>query len=253
MKSFLLLLVGLFYSGLFFCSEPKIIALSQDLFLAQRMGEDYEDFKKEIEDYDFDKLQSELENDELKKAFWLNMYNVYAQIGLEKYDSLYLNKRRKFFKKQFITIAGELFSLDDIEHGILRRSQKLWGRGHLRKWFPGRVEKALRVSKLDYRIHFGLNCGAKSCPPIAYYEPENIEKQLDQAAKMFVISTSEYDNARNLVFVSKIFSWYRGDFGGKSGIRKILKSYGAIPKSAGKVKLEFQDYDWSVETENYAE
>ena len=252
MKSYLLLFIGLNISLFSFCSEPEIITLSQDMFLAQRMGQDYSDFQSEIEHYDFNQLKEELKNDTLKKAFWLNMYNVYVQIGLEAYDSLYLNKRRKFFNKEFIAIAGKSFSLNDIEHGILRKSQKLWGLGRLRKWFPGKTEKALRVAELDYRIHFGLNCGAKSCPPIAYYEPENLEEQLDQAGKIFVISTSEYDNARNLVFVSKIFSWYRCDFGGKKGIRKILKEYGAIPKSASKVKIEFQDYDWSVETENYA-
>lgn len=253
MKShfFLLLFLLLGFSG--FCSEPKIIALSQDMFLAQRMGYDYADFQKEIEEYDFDQLKEELKNDALKKAFWLNMYNVYAQIGLENYDSLYINKRKKFFSNEFITIAGAAFSLDDIEHGILRKSQTRWGMGRLRKWFPGKTEKALRVEELDYRIHFGLNCGAKSCPPIAYYEPDEIEEQLEAAGKTFVISTSEYDNVRNIVFVSKIFSWYRGDFGGKKGIREVLKKYEAVPGSAGKVKIEFQDYDWTVETENYAE
>lgn len=242
------------FSGLWVLgSQPKSVVLSQDMFLAQRMGEDYNDFQTELEAYDFNRLVDELSNDDLKMVFWLNIYNIYAQIGLENYDSLYLNHRRKFFKYEFIKVAGESFSLDDIEHGILRRSQTLWGRGRVRKWFPGKVERQLRVNELDYRIHFGLNCGAKSCPPIAYFETENLDEQLTEAAKTFILSTSEYDDIRNMVFISKIFSWYRGDFGGKSGIRELLKKYGAVPKKSGRAKIEFKDYDWSVSTSNYAD
>ena len=37
------------------------------------------------------------------------------------------------------------------------------------------------VESVDPRIHFALVCGAKSCPPIKLYTPENLDEGLDAA------------------------------------------------------------------------
>lgn len=34
------------------------------------------------------------------------------------------------------------------------------------------------VSPVDPRIHFALVCGAKSCPPIKLYTPDNLDEGL---------------------------------------------------------------------------
>ena len=81
-------------------------------------------------------------------------------------------------------------SLDDIEHGILRRSKIKWSEGYFNKLFPSKFEKENRVNKVDYRIHFALNCGARSCPPIAFYDPEKLDKQLDVATMIYLKSCS---------------------------------------------------------------
>jgi thiol-disulfide isomerase/thioredoxin len=73
--------------------------------------------------------------------------------------------------------------------------------------------------KVDYRIHFALNCGAKSCPPIVYYSPEKLDQQLE-------------------------------DFGGKKGMREILKSHNIIPEAANP-KIKFKDYNWTLELSTY--
>ena len=39
----------------------------------------------------------------------------------------------------------------------------------------------MAVDVIDFRIHFALNCGAKSCPPIAFYSYDKINDQLDLA------------------------------------------------------------------------
>ncbi len=56
-------------------------------------------------------------------------------------------------------------SLDEIEHGILWRSKCKLSLGYFNKIFKSRFEKAFRVDKLDYRIHFALNCGAPEMNP----------------------------------------------------------------------------------------
>ncbi len=113
-----------------------------------------------------------LYNDDAIKTFWINIYNAWFQILATREKK----KSPEIFTGKLITIADTKFSLDDIEHGILRRYRWKLSRGYLPELFPGRLIKQLAVAKIDYRIHFALNCGAKSCPPIAFYTYFNINK-----------------------------------------------------------------------------
>merc|ERR1719184_519606 len=42
------------------------------------------------------------------------------------------------------------------------------------------------LTKLDPRLHFALNCGARSCPPIRIYTEERINSQLEMATESFL-------------------------------------------------------------------
>ncbi len=53
---------------------------------------------------------------------WLNIYNAFVQKLLTDNPGKF-KKRNSFFSDQQITLAGRQLSLDDIEHGILRRSK----------------------------------------------------------------------------------------------------------------------------------
>ena len=141
-------------------------------------------------------------------------------------------------------------SLDDIEHGILRRSKIKWSEGYLNKLFPSRFEKQNRLNKLDYRMHFALNCGAKSCPPIAFYKPEQIDKQLDMATKTYLKGDAEYDSLKNIVSLPALMGWFRHDFGGKKKMLVLLKSIGIVPGNAYP-SVEFKKYDWNLFLSNY--
>ena len=124
--------------------------------------------------------------------------------------------------------------------------------GHINKidWFVNDFEKQFRLEEVDFRIHFALNCGAASCPPIAFYSAENIDKELDMATASYLESDVEYYKAENKVVVSKLFQWFIADFGGKSGIIQILKKYGVIPASENP-KISYKPYDWTLSLENY--
>ncbi|MDP9046820.1 MAG: DUF547 domain-containing protein, partial [Bacteroidota bacterium] len=104
--------------------------------------------------------------------------------------------------------------------------------------------------KLDYRIHFALNCGAKSCPPIAFYEPEQLDNQLNVAVKTYLKSEATYDNVNNKVAVPALMGWFRGDFGGKKGMLKILIKNKIIPEGT-QPTIRFKKYDWSLYLNNY--
>ena len=194
-------------------------------------------------------LSKQLYKDEIKKAFWLNIYNAYIQIFLKKEAIAYQN-RNKFFKAKQITIAGHAISFDFIEHGILRKSKIKISLGYLNKLFPAALERRWRVKELDWRIHFALNCGAKSCPPIAFYSADKIDKQLDLATKVYLSAEIEYNAEKNNLAVPTLMSWFRADFGGKKGIRKIINKLLLIPTNS-KPKLTFKDYDWTLKLNNF--
>jgi hypothetical protein len=119
------------------------------------------------------------------------------------------------------------------------------GLGYVKILVPSNLEKQLRVTRKDYRIHFALNCGAESCPPIAFYDDAKLEEQLNLAEKAFIKNDAVYNAEQGIVEVSKIFSWFRGDFGGKKGIRRLLKKHNIIPADK-KMKLKFKTYDWTL-------
>ena len=108
---------------------------------------------------------------------------------------------------------------------------------------------ALQCSKIDYRIHFALNCGAKSCPPIAFYEYVFLDKQLETAALSFLLTETEIDSIKEEVKVTKIMQWFKADFGGTKGIKSILSKY--LNKDFLEYSVQFKNYDWTQELKNY--
>lgn len=244
MRLYLLLLFLVQLSSMQAQTTQQPVKASQQLLLAVKTGEPVDSLLVYFQTISFDELKTALNTDAKAKAFWLNIYNAYTQVLLQKNPDAYKNRNR-FFKSRSVEIAGKYLSLDFIEHHIIRRGEWKLGLGYIKLLFPSSLEKQLRLSKKDYRIHFALNCGAKSCPPIAFYDDEKLEEQLNLAEKSFIKTDPAYDEDANTVAVSKIFSWFRGDFGGKNGIRKLLVKHKMIAADK-KVKMKFKTYDWSL-------
>lgn len=230
-------------------SNKPFVKLSQDFMYAAKTNEETAIYIDQLKVLNYADLINELKNDDDKKAFWINLYNAYTNASLHKDPGQY-KSRNKFFKKKNIIIAGKLFSLDKIEHGILRRSKIKWSLGYFSKLFPGRSEKQLRVNKLDHRIHFALNCGARSCPPIAFYDPENINRQLDIAEKSYLASEINYNAENNTLQLPAILSWFRRDFGGKKKIIELLRSKQLLASNVDPA-ISFKKYDWTLYLDNY--
>lgn len=229
--------------------QMDLIQTSQKILLAAKRHEATDSLTallRQISDAD---LQNQLTDDNHKKAFWINLYNAYTQIILSGNPALY-KERSSFFGGRQIHIAGKDLSLDDIEHGILRRSKVKWSLGYFNKLFPSAFEKKHRVDTMDYRIHFSLNCGAKSCPPIAFYRPEQLDKQLDMATKTFLKGESEYDTASNTIYLPTMMNWFRRDFGGKNKMKELLRKIQVLLPGQDPV-IKFKKYDWNLFLENY--
>lgn len=230
-------------------NKNGVLELSRQFIYAAKTGNETHELITRIAQIDFDSLKNGLASDNDKKAFWINLYNGFTQVRLKKNPEKY-KSRGSFFSEKEITVAGKLFSLDMIEHGILRHSKIKWSLGYLNKWFPSKVEKILRVNQLDYRIHFALNCGAKSCPPIASYNTTELDKQLDLATKAYLTGEAVYDSTDNSVALPTLMSWFRRDFHGKKQMIALLKKWQIIPEDRNP-SISFKKYDWSLYLDNY--
>ncbi|HVG12499.1 MAG TPA: DUF547 domain-containing protein [Flavisolibacter sp.] len=230
-------------------STNPLVLLSQDFIYAAKTGDPLSALQVSIKEIPYTTLRETLKTDEEKKAFWINIYNGFTNAILKASPEKYENRNRFFGAKQ-IPVAGETFSLDQVEHDILRRSKIKWSLGYFNRLFPSKRSRELRVDSLDYRIHFALNCGAKSCPPIAYYTPEGLDAQLEVATKNYLGSEVSYDKETGIVRLPALMSWFRADFGGKKGMIEILKKHAIIPQEAHP-KIRFKKYDWTLELNNY--
>ncbi len=102
-----------------------------------------------------------------------------------------------FFKKYKYLVGGLVYSLEDIEHGILRKNDNFntsllslisfyfKGRGNGTRFLKNDPRRKFILEEVDPRIHFALNCGAKSCPPILVYEEDDLDAELDIATRNF--------------------------------------------------------------------
>lgn len=205
-----------------------------------------------------------LRSDPDKLAFWINIYNalvIHGVVVLGIRQSVW--EAGPFFRRVRYLVGGYVFSLDDVEHGILRGNRRPPYR--LRRQFRARwggfpfppEDPRLRfsVQKLDPRIHCALVCGSRSCPPIEAYHREAIDEELETAAAHFVNSPAvEVRPAENGVVLSRIFSWYRRDFEEVNGsLQAFLLRYLLDPAAreflaaAGhRVRIRFKPYDWSL-------
>lgn len=230
-------------------AENKFTQASQQLLLKVKRRESADSIIQFLQQISPAELYQELNNDNKKKAFWLNIYNAFTQLSLSQNPDQY-KKRAQFFGQKNIIIAGRRLSLDRIEHGLLRRSKIKWSMGYINRFFPSSFERKHRVDTVDYRIHFALNCGAKSCPPIAFYRAEQLDKQLDLATRVYLRNEAVYDTIKHQIALPAIMSWFSGDFGGKRKMKELLRKIGVIPHDADP-SIKFKKYDWNLYLDNY--
>ena len=159
---------------------------------------------------------------EEKLVFWINLYNASTlALILESYPikSIKDIENGKPWDKRFIKVGKTFYSLNDIENEIIR---KKFG---------------------EPRIHFALNCGAKSCPPLANtaFTKENLLILLEKQTKSF-INSNENDISAKACKISSIFDWYAADFG---DVRQFLNRYSSVQTNADAA-ISYKSYNWAL-------
>jgi hypothetical protein len=224
------------------------------LYRSIRNSQEFEHYKnltKALQSFDVRSLKAYGQG----LAFWINIYNAAVvhgviELGLERS----VKEFPQFFDRVTYEIGGYHFSLNAMEHGILRNNRRPPYR--LLKPFGKRDSRLeFAVIPLDPRIHFALVCGARSCPPVSFYEADQIDFQLDLAARSFINSAQvKMMPQEETIFISKIFKWYRADFGEsrRAAIDTILKFLDEgdgktfLEKKRDSIWIRYQTYDWNL-------
>jgi hypothetical protein len=213
----------------------------------------YKDLTRGLRSFDLRSLKER----EKRLAFWINIYNTAVihgviELGLERS----VKEFRGFFDRLTYEIGGFFFSLNDVEHGILRGNRR-HPYGLLKPFQKKDPRLAFSVTPLDRRIHFALVCGARSCPPIGFYEAEQIDFQLDLAAGSFINSPQvKILPQEATVSISMIFKWYKIDFGGSDqAILETLLNYldegvkkNFLKEKKDQIRIRYLPYDWNLNT-----
>ncbi len=158
-----------------------------------------------------------------KMAYWINAYNAFTiQLIVDNYpvSSIMDLHGGKAWDVEWIELGNKKYTLNNIENDILRPKYK------------------------DARIHFAVNCAARSCPPLLNraWTAANLERYFEQQAKSF-INNSRYNKlSSDAVQISKIFEWYAGDFG---NIVDYLNKYAEV-KINKNAKVSYLEYDWKL-------
>ena len=128
-------------------------------------------------------------SDQHKLAFFINVYNVLVIHGtVVKGVPSSMYQRYKFFAHTCYNIGGHLLSLNDIENGILRSNRSSMATLYRKPFGSSDPRLAIILPTVDPRIHFALNCGAKSCPPIKTFTGDEVEDQLEVATQAYLES-----------------------------------------------------------------
>jgi len=205
-------------------------------------------------------MRPEKLTEESRKAFFINVYNFLTIHAVIEYSLNYgLPASTKdipdFWSNYCYNIGGLEYSLDDIEHGILRANRGTASHPPLEDSDP-RLEAAM--TELDQRVHFAMNCGGLSCPAIATYTGAGeVTEELDNAAHEFLareVTVTMGDNGL-VVELSKILDWYTMDFGDterdmvewiKDHIDDVDLKQDLEEALAGSLVVVFRDYDWTL-------
>lgn len=178
-----------------------------------------------------------LETRDEKLAFWVNAYNILAMdLVIQNYPTKSIRDLGSWFrpvwKKSAGTINGRSYSLDEIEHEILRPMK-------------------------DPRIHGAIVCASISCPNLLRqpYRAQTVGAQLDESLRAWMRRPEKgmaLDREAKALKVSRVFDWFSDDFDPAGGVIPFVARYappedGAwLRENGDQVSLSYFAYDWNL-------
>ena len=173
-------------------------------------------------------------------AFWANLYNAKTlDIVLDRYPVKSIKDINLGgsvttiitggpWKASTLKVAGQSLSLDDVEHGILRKIFK------------------------DPRVHFAVNCASIGCPNLATQAltGATLDAQLNAGAKAYVNNPRGFRIENGVLKASSIYDWFKADFGGApEGVLAHARKFAgpALKRELESITtIDGFGYDWSL-------
>lgn len=200
-------------------SPHDLVAAAQRLRHAAHHDRNADALFDSLADLDERLLDLLREDEDAALAFWLNVHGALVDRGRDGAATR-------------CVVAGETLSADDVKHGLLRANRWKYGFGYLRDPLPGEFARRHRLRDLDERVHFAT-LAARRVPGMAVtFTAANVDDELNTVTRQYLQETAEYDPTEGVVAVPRVCLWYRGDFGGASGVLSLLSTHGVIPVDA---------------------
>jgi hypothetical protein len=182
-------------------------------------------------------------------AFWLNLYNACVLR-----DALELEVEG-FFTRERARVAGMNWSLDDIEHGLLRGNAPKPGSfsAPMKKSDPRLLYMPLAY---DERMHFAMYTARHSSPPLRIFHGGALETELEDATRDYLRARVRVkdEDGRAKFRLPKIFQWYAQDFGDERGVLEFVLARldeevaELVDRRDGRVKFKYDEFDWALNT-----
>lgn len=157
-------------------------------------------------------------------AYFINLYNALTvKLIVDHYPLKSIRDLADPWGRVLIALDGRAFSLDEIEHKVLRPMG-------------------------EPRIHFAINCASRSCPALQRraFTEDALEAQLEAATRAFINDPAHNRIGPRSASLSRLFSWYRGDFEKAAGsLPAFLNPYLAPPLEPD-CRIRFLRYDWKL-------
>jgi hypothetical protein len=170
-------------------------------------------------------------------AYWINVYNIltidlvlqhYPVDGIREIGNLL----RPVWKRPAGRIAERPYSLDEIEHRILRPLG-------------------------EPRIHAAIVCASVSCPALRRepFAASRLDAQLDATVRGWLADSGKglrIDRTTRTLWLSRIFQWFEGDFESQGGVIAFIAAHVGdgdrawLERQGPAVSIEYLDYDWSL-------
>lgn len=202
-------------------------------------------YKALAQNQDFETYLNQLSNtdpstfsEKKELAFWINTYNAFTiKAILDSYPVKSINDikfgEKSVWDENFIPINKKKYSLNEIEHKILRAKFK------------------------EPRIHFAIVCASISCPELRNeaYEADKLDEQLQEQTVKFLRDKkrNSFDLKNKKADISKIFEWFGEDFGkSDKDILMYISNFlpddvrNDIKQNINEWTISYKKYDWNL-------
>jgi hypothetical protein len=173
-----------------------------------------------------------------KLAFWINAYNALTLQGILEFYPVKSIKDKvnrilgyNIWDDYPMSVNGKAYSLNDIEHKILRKMG-------------------------EPRIHFAIVCASVGCPKLRNeaYIGVKLDHQLEDQTIYFFGHPKNFriDRTGKTVYLSSIFDWFGEDFGGSDrekldfASKYLSEEQDRVLLRSREMKVKYLDFDWSL-------